>query len=362
MTKAFDALTRARTVLILDQPFFGQLALKLKLQERSDIRTLATDGIHMYYNAKFVDTLTADEVKTGVAHEVFHCVWDHLGRCGDRSKKRFNYAADYVINLLLTDSGFRPIKGWLYDTKFIGMSTDHVYNLIDEPPPDDDDGTPGIFDDLMEADPEAREVLATDWRIATIQAAKAANAVDKLPGNMKRFIDRLTNPKVDWRAVLRRFVTETAKNDFCWTRPARKFIGQGICMPSLYSEAMGEIVVAIDTSGSIDGPTLTAFGSEIQAIVDNARPAKTVIYCDSAVNHVDVFDPGEPLHFDMHGGGGTDFRPPFEYVKEHGLHPVCFVYLTDMYGPFPDEQDYPILWCATTDIVGPHGETVKLEI
>ena len=126
---------------------------------------------------------------------------------------------------------------------------------------------------------------------------------------------------------------------------------------------MGEIVVAIDTSGSIDQPTLNAFGAEIKAIVGNARPKKTtVIYCDAAVNHVDTFEPNDELHFDMHGGGGTNFCPPFEYVAENGLKPVCFVYLTDGYGPFPSAPEFPTLWCCTTEVVAPFGETVPIEV
>jgi predicted metal-dependent peptidase len=122
-------------------------------------------------------------------------------------------------------------------------------------------------------------------------------------------------------------------------------------------------VVAIDTSGSIDQATLNAFGSEIKAIAQSTRPSKIhVIYCDSEINHVDEFGPNDDLKFEMHGGGGTDFRPPFAYVEEHSITPVCFVYLTDMYGNFGKAPSYPVMWCATTDVIAPWGETVQIEI
>lgn len=362
-------LTKARTGLVLDHPFFGIMALRLLLVETPSIKTAAVDGKRMFYNPDFINKLTPPQKKTLVAHEVGHCMWDHIGRKGDRNHRKWNKAGDYVINAMLVDSGFEPIEGWLHNPLYAGMSADHIYSLL----PDEPDGPRGKdgeyggkgdpLDDIMNGDPNEVETNAIDWKIATIQAANAAKQMGKLPAAMERFIDELTAVKVDWRAVLRRFVTERSKDDYSWSRPNRRFLSNGIYLPSLYSESMGEIAVVIDTSGSIDQPTLNAFGAEIKAIVQSARPAKThVIYCDADVNHVDEFSPNDDLAFKMHGGGGTDFRPPFAYVDEHGIKPVCLVYLTDGYGPFPDSADYPVLWVCTTDVVAPFGETVPIEI
>lgn len=368
-TDTAQRLTRARTHLLLEQPFFGELALRLRLVERSSIPTLAVDGRNIFYNPDFIATLSDPLIKAAVAHEVFHCVFDHIGRRGDRNPRKWNIAGDYVINAQLKDSGFQLGEGWLFNAAYAGMTTDHIYSLL----PEDVDGSgPGSgsgsghgdpLDDCMDGDPDTVETDATDWKIATIQAASAAKAAGNLPASLARFIEELTTPKVDWRARLRRFVTERSQNDYSWMRPNRRFLGQGFYLPSLYSESMGEIVVAIDTSGSIDQATLNAFGSEVKAIVQSARPAKTtVIYCDAAINHVDVFAPTDELHFDMHGGGGTDFCPPFAYVAEHSIRPVCFVYLTDMYGRFPSDPGYPVMWCATSNVIGPFGETIPIEV
>jgi predicted metal-dependent peptidase len=135
-------------------------------------------------------------------------------------------------------------------------------------------------------------------------------------------------------------------------------------MPGLYSERMGPIDVVIDTSGSIDGPTLNAFAAEIRAIANSARPEKIrVIYCDADINHVDEFGPNDDLTIEPHGGGGTDFRPIFAKNAADGYAPAALVYLTDLYGPQPaDAPDYPVLWCCTTNVTGAFGETVKLEL
>jgi predicted metal-dependent peptidase len=180
---------------------------------------------------------------------------------------------------------------------------------------------------------------------------------------MKRFVEQLTRAKVDWRDVLRRFITQRSADDYTWLRPNRRFIQQGLFLPTLYSESMGEVIVCIDTSGSIDQATLDAFGSEIKAVVQSTRPTLThVIYCDAAVNHVDAFGPNDDLNFAMHGGGGTDFRPPFEYAAQEQIQASCLIYLTDGYGPFPQTADFPVLWVMTTDVVAPFGDTIQIEI
>ena len=355
-----DQLTRARTALVLDQPFVGVLALRLRLVEEPGIPTAAVDGKRMAYNPDFIAKLSPGETKTLLAHEIFHCVYDHIGRRGARNPRKYNQAGDYVINATLKDAGFDEIKGWLYNPAYAGMSSDEVYNLL----PDGDGPEDDPLDNCEDGDGESTEVNATDWKVATIQAAEAARAMGKLPASMARFVEELTASKVDWKAVLQRFVSETSKNDYSWMRPNRRFIAQGMMLPTLYSESMGEIVVAIDTSGSINQPTLNAFGSEIKAIVQSVRPQKTtIIYCDAAVNHIDEFGPNDELHFEMHGGGGTAFEPVYERVTEDGIKPVCLVYLTDLYGPLNfAAPEYPVLWCCTTDQVAPFGETVRLEL
>lgn len=355
-----DQLTRARTQLILDHPFFGTLALRLPLIERPDIPTAAVDGKHIYYNPDFMAKHSAAQTKTIIAHEVFHCVYDHIGRRNDRNPRKWNQAGDYAINLCLVDAGFEPVKDWLYDTAYKDMSADEIYNLL----PDPDGPGKDPLDECMDGDPSDRDTTATDWKIATIQAANQARAEGKLSASLARFVDELTAAKIDWRAMLRRFITETSKDDYSWMRPNRFFMNQGFFLPSLYSESMGEVVVAIDTSGSIDQATLNAFGSEIKAIVQGARPSKLhVVYCDSGINHVDEFGPNDDLKFDMHGGGGTDFNPPFKHVAEYGIKPVCFIYLTDLWGPYPDAApDYPVMWVCTTDRTCPWGETIPIEV
>lgn len=359
-------LTRARIALIMKQPFFGTLALRLKLIEDSTLNppTAAVDGKHIYYHPKWVNDNDQDIVESMVGHEVGHCVFDHMNRREGRAPKKWNMANDYVVNDMLQESGFKLGPDWLYNPAFKGMSSDEIYKLLPDMPDDGKGGSSGGFDGHIAGDRGTADQMADDWKVAAVQAATMAAAQGKLPANMKRFIDEIVHGKTDWRAVLRRFVTERAQEDYSYQRVNRKFASLGIFLPGLYSEAMGEMVAVIDTSGSITQDILREFGGEIKAIKDAMRPSMLrVMYCDADVNHVDEFEQYDDTTFEPHGGGGTDFRPPFAWLRERNLEPKVFVYLTDGYGSFPSEPPpYPVLWLMTTDVQPPWGEVVRIEI
>lgn len=367
-TQARDQLIRARTALYIDNPMYGVLALRLVMTEDKSIPTAAVSHTHVHYNPDFVLTLTHELTISLMAHEVQHCMLDHIDRRGDRNPKRWNAAGDYVINAGLKEDGFELGKSWLYEPAFAGMTTDHIYNLLPEADENGngpgEDGGWGALDDTIPGDPDEADLRATEWQIATIQAANIAKEAGNVPSSMKRFVNAAKGEKVDWREKLRRFRTAHAKNDFSWTRPQRRMLPMGFYLPSLHSEVMELVVNAIDTSGSIDQYTLDTFGAEILSIQTVARPQHMVnIYCDSHVNHVDDFAENDAITFELHGGGGTDFRPPFQHVQDENLKPACFVYLTDGYGPFPSSPPpYPVLWVMTTDVVPPWGEHVRIEV
>ena len=168
-------------------------------------------------------------------------------------------------------------------------------------------------------------------------------------GDAARAIREQVAPKVDWRDVLRRYLSAAAKSDYAWTPPNRRHIARGLYLPSLRSETLGPVVVAVDTSGSIDDGTLAAFAAEITAILDEAAPeAIHVVYCDAAVAGTERFEPGDAIRLTPQGGGGTAFRPVFDWIARSDIQPVCAIYLTDLdgddFGPAPD---YPVLWVST---------------
>ena len=358
ISEAQKKMTRARAALILDQPFFGTLALRLHMVEDDKIQTMATNGKYIKYNPKWVISLPINQVKGVVAHEVMHVAYSHMTRRNNRDPKRWNSACDYAINPTILDSGFELPPGGLVNRAWAGWSADQIYPLL--PEGDDGDNSP---DDLDESTDPMSPADVRDWKVAVIQAANEAKKAGKLSNGLTSLIDELVEPKADWRALLRQFVTERSNADYDWSKPNKRMLSMGFCLPSLYSERCGTIAVFKDISCSIDVPTSMAFSAEIRAICEDVRPEHLlVLYVDTEIQKIEEFADGEFTQLDNVIGGGTDFRPPFKYVEDNDIEPVCAIYLTDLEGPFPAEAPYPVLWCTINDLVAPFGETVQIEV
>jgi predicted metal-dependent peptidase len=368
-------LTAARTTLVLGSPFFGALALRLKLVSDPSCDTAWTDGVSIGYNPDFIDSLTQPELVGLVAHEVLHVANGHCWRRDGRDPRRWNMAGDYAINGALTDAKFSLPEGALLDPEYTGKSAEWIEPRMpqDPPPPEPPEGegadapqdSPEGEDapqagEVRDAPQDADAPSEAEWQQAVREASQLAGSMG---GDLERHIEAATAARVDWRSILRRFVQETARADYTWTRPSPRYVASGMYLPALHSEALPPIVIAIDTSGSIDKVALSQFAAELDAVVSEAQPSRVhVMSCDTAVRSCDTFEQGEPLTVTPKGGGGTDFRPLFEAVEDLPEPPCCVIYLTDLYGPFPTEEPpYPVLWAATSDKIAPFGETVRLE-
>ncbi len=374
---------RARTTLLLDQPFFGVLALRLTLQDDPTCDTAWTDGTTIAFSPKFVDTLSADELTAVLAHEVMHCAAGHPWRRDARDMKPWNVACDYAINHVLTSAGFRLPSCALQDPQYAGRWAEWIYDRLPQQQTGQDGsdpggsgsgqgtGTPGTgqggtpdpsqLGEVRDAPADTPGTSEIEWQEITKQATQLAKGQGKLPGGMQREIDQMTAQRVDWRSLLRRYVQEITRADYSWSRPNVRYLASGLFLPALHSIACGRIVVAVDTSGSIDQVLLAQFATELQAIVAEVEPSSVdVIYCDTHVHRVETFDRGDLVTLNAVGGGGTRFAPVFDKVAE-GDDPAVLIYLTDLDGSFPqDTPDYPVIW-ASSDPNGtaPFGDVVS---
>jgi predicted metal-dependent peptidase len=383
MTSASQKMIKARANLVMGHPFFGTLALRLKIVEDPSVETALCDGTSIRYNPKYVDKLPLSKVQGLIAHEVMHPAFLHHTRRGSRDKRKWNKACDYSINTILHNAGFDLPEGKYINPAYNGMTAEHIYTLLPDDPDDpnsnddqnqgggQDPGGDGGVDDSPNSQNKGSSQSQqnheeAEWKVAVAQAAHVAKQTGNLPGDIERMMEELFEPVLPWRNILRRFMTEKCNDDFSWKRGNRRFIAQGLYLPSrLSDDAMGEIVVVIDTSGSIGQKELNEFGSEIKGIVDEVRPSKVrVIYCDSRIAHIDEFGPDDDLQFAAHGGGGTDFRPPFRWLEENQIVPRALVYLTDGYGPFPEQEpNFPVMWVINNhNVTPPHGEHLVLEV
>ena len=366
---ATDRVIAARAALILDQPFFGVLALQLTLVSDTTCETAWTNGRTLGFNPAFVDTLTAEQLTALIAHEVLHCACGHPWRRDGRDPDRWNQACDYAINSVVRDAGFILPDGALMDAAYDGRHAEYIFDRLPQPKPQQPGAQPGaqpgnpqgeVRDAPADTDPDA--LSESDWKEITTQAQAMARGT--LTAGATRGIDALKRPIVDWRSALRRFLQSIAMADYTWTRPNTRYLASGLFLPSMRSDACGTIVVAIDTSGSIDTVLLSQFESELRSIVDELKPRSVhVIYCDSSVCGAAEFGPDDSIDLVPCGGGGTRFAPVFDHVDSEQIDPVALVYMTDLDGPMPDAAPaYPVLWASTAgyDRGVPFGEVIPL--
>ncbi len=356
-------LAKAKTALILEHPFIGTVALSMPFELSYHVPTAATNGKRVVFNPDFIGTLTDEELKFLTAHECMHPMLEHNFRRGERDPRKWNQAADYVINKLLVDEGIgkMPAMGLHNDSIYqAGKGTsDGVYNILPDNPDSDDP-----LDDCEDGggSPADKAQQAAEWKVKVAQAAQAAKMMGKMSANMSRLVDEVLTPKVDWREVLMRFLVKCKNDSRSFARFNRRFIPQGLYLPTVSGEVMGDVVFAVDCSGSIDQHTINQFAAEIRNVKDDLNPACVhVLYFDSEVSHVESYGPDDALDIKLCGGGGTDFAPVFDKIRELNIEPVAVVFLTDLCcHSFGEPTDAPVLWVTTEAGEAPFGEVVMM--
>ncbi len=402
-------LAAARTRLIMERPFLGALVMHLPLKVGGDgCATTGTDAQAFYFNPKFVENLSLAQTQFVLAHEAMHCAMGHPQRRNHRMKRRWDVACDHAVNLILIEEGLKPpLHGILADQNFMTLSAEEIYPLIPEDTPEesfdqhlfDNDNEQGASPDQDERqdDPEGgeaggqgkegqseaeqqqgsgsqasqkpnelspseREELAEQWKNRLAAAAQAARQAGKLSQSMMRWVDGLLAPSLPWRALLARFFAINQRDDYSWRRPSRRE-GDAL-LPRLSSEGI-EVVAAIDTSGSISDDELREFVTELDALKGQVRARVTLLACDNQVagNAPWEFEPWDTVQLPsgLEGGGGTDFRPVFDWVEHENRSPDMLVYFTDAEGDFPKlPPNYPVIWLVKGKGRVPWGERVQL--
>jgi predicted metal-dependent peptidase len=365
-------ISRTITRLVLSHPFFGSVALSVRV-EQADIPTMATDGNFIRWGEQFVNDTGEEELLGVMAHEVLHIVFKHMLRRGTRDFKRWNIACDLAINPVLLRAGFKLPKDRLHDPQYDNLSAEAIYDRL---PQDADEqmsdgaGMGEVQDAKGEdgqslSDAEVKQMEA-DIDSKVMMAANAARAVGKLPADIQELVNRMKRSQIDYRDTMRRFFAGEQPDDYSMRRPQRKlFHAAGIIAPSISKIGVGNIVVGVDSSGSVDKADLAQFLGEMNAISEDMQPTSiTVIVCDAKVNSVRRYEQGELIEDIQVGGrGGTLVTPVFDYIEDNHIDVDQMVYLTDlMVFDFPDEPHFPVLWvsCWEQAKPAPWGETIYL--
>jgi|TARA_B110000908_G_scaffold167633_1_gene220927 predicted metal-dependent peptidase len=383
-----DRVIIARVGLLLRHPFFGNMATRMRVQSCDDwCPTAATDGRNLYYNTQFFNMLSNKQIEFVIAHEILHCVFDHIVRREDRDAQIYNIACDYLVNnVLVRDKiGERVDQIQIFqDFKYDGWASEEVYDdifekydeedlkqlgqLLDEHVDWEKDGdsangkAPGAGD--KEGEGEGRPTYSKDElkkirdeikesMITSAQSAGAGNT----PGEISRMIKELTEPKMNWRELLRQQIQSTIKSDFTFSRPSRKGWHTGAILPGMNFQDTIDLCIGVDMSGSIRNTQAADFLGEVKGIMDEYQDYKIKLWCfDTDVYNEEDFsaDGGTDItDYEILGGGGTDFDANWTYMKQHDIQPKKFIMFTDGY-PFGSwgDEDY----CDTIFVIHSHRD------
>jgi predicted metal-dependent peptidase len=407
-----NKLVAARTWLIIDKPFLGALVLRLPLVEADPqwCHTTATDARSFYYNRDYIKALSFEQTKFILAHEALHCALSHFARREHRHKRRWDLACDFAVNPLLMADGLMPAPDALFLDAYKDMTAEEIYpciqeNTDEEPmdqhlydqddkshgagqqgggeggqgeePPDLFLASPKLTEGGGHGEPDAqaggapqppplstseRDSLDKQWQQRLASAAQQAIHAGKLGGSMARMVDHLLQPQLPWRMLLAHYMTRAARNDYSFAHPSRRE-GTAI-LPGLRSQHI-DLLVVLDTSGSISDNEMQEFLSEVNAIKGQVGARITLHACDEklAAEGPWIFDPWEEVKLPgkLPGGGGTRFTPVFEWAEWQDRAPDLLVYFTDAQGEFPkSEPSYPVLWLVKGKEKVPWGQRIQL--
>jgi predicted metal-dependent peptidase len=370
-----DRLTKARVRMLLKHPFWGNLATRMKLIEASDwCQTAATDGRNFYYCEEFIQKLDDDELVFLFGHEVGHCVFDHMGRRGDRQPQVWNMANDFLVNDMLIENNVGkkittvPI---LWDPKYRGKTSEEIYDELMKnatkiqvtldmhldgtgAETEDGKGSDGKSKSSgIKIDEETAKKIRDELKEAVLQSAQAAGA-GNVPGGIKRMIQQFTAPKMRWQDLLRIQLESILKNNYTFMKPSRKAWHTGAVLPGMLPAEQLDVCIAIDTSGSITDEMVSDFLGEVKGMLElyNSYAVKVFCFDTSVLAEADFSSDGgdDILDYQPQGGGGTDFEVCWEHLKANDIVPKQFIMFTDGY-PFGSWGDAN--YCDTLFVI--HG-------
>lgn len=323
--KAYD---KAKIALMskADTAFFTTIVFSLKFFWDYDISTAATDGTSLRMNPTFFMALSPEERVFLIVHEAMHVALLHMVRLGGRHHRKWNIACDHYINLMLIERGFRMPRNGLADAQYTGLSADEIYARLPDPPPDDNSPLD------LEPNPQPPEILTQEVEEILVRAAMQSKMQgDKpgsIPGDIEIFLEKLLNPKLPWQRILQKYINNLSKHDHSWGKPNRRYFPD-YYLPSMHSDKLMDIAIAVDASGSVSDDDFKVFVSETHGILRMMKPDKiTLVQFDKVIRSVDeIKNIRDLMNVHFVGRGGTRIEPVMNWAKEN--KPKLLLIFTD---------------------------------
>lgn len=378
-------ISQAKAKLLVDHPYFGTLASRLELVKNDNIGAFLSDGLRLEYNDEYLASLEISELEFALSNGAMHSALLHQNRKNSRYSWLWQLSTDYAINAMLVQNGLDIPFGVNYDARFDGLYAEEIYEILkdeikNEEFSDDESDETGFNEEnkrknnlqnssgqeskkdenapKMEAESVVDEELLAKINEKLIQDELKRG---DLPLGLDRFFDTTLACRVDWREELASAIDRYHKDDYRVLPPSKKLLYLGTYLPSLASNRF-KLTIAIDSSGSVDEALLSVFMSEVKSIMLSISNYEIeIIVADAKVQSHETFYDGDELTCKLQGGGGTDFRPVFDYIGQNLYDTALLLYFSDLDGIFPkDEPLFDVVWIAPKKSAVPFGRIIEV--
>jgi len=368
-------ISQAKAKLLVEYPYFGTLASKLELKINDDIEAFKSNGVTLECNSDYLDKLELSELEFVFANGAMHSTLAHESRKNNRSGWLWQMATDMAINDMLVENSLDMPYGAQYRKRFSGMYAEEIYAELKDDILREDEGleyeaqeSEDIEDNQQNKQREqSSEQLQEEILQEQLLAEEAISLLERefkkgeAPAYIERFFKLDYEGKIDWREELKSALDRYFRDDYTLLPPSKKLLSYGIYLPSSISQTF-RLVIAVDSSGSIDENLLNEFLNEVNFLMSLVQNYKIeLLICDDKIHSHRTFYSGDSLEVELKGGGGTDFRPVFEHVQCEFDDVKLLLYFTDLEGVFPKElPNYEVKWVTKKEKEVPFGELLVL--